>query len=62
MAIVAEYRGSRGGTVYIDDSELRKLSHEELKANQDHMYAVARGIMERTAIRELQAKQKKQEN
>lgn len=62
MAIVAEYHGSRGGTVYIDDSELRKLSREELKANQERMYAIARGIFERAAIRELQEKQKQQEN
>ncbi len=60
MAIVAEYHGSRGGTVYIDDSELRKLSKEELKANQEHFYNVARGIFERAAIRELQAKKKQE--
>lgn len=60
MAIVAEYHGSRGGTVYIDDSELRKFSKEELKANQEHFYDVARGIFERAAIRELQAKREQE--
>ena len=61
MAIVETYHGSRGGTVHIADDVLKTLTKEELKANQEHFYDVARGIFERAAIRELQKKKASEE-
>ncbi len=56
MAIIAEYHGERGGTVYIADDELKKLTAEELEANRESFYSVARSIFEGAAVRELREK------